>query len=75
MMGLSSRQVQAYHRQIGRLRAANDMRLLRIIRAPHLKPDAQNDLWRELQQEARGTPEKTITVSNNEELKHLLRRQ
>lgn len=73
MMSMTPRQIRAYHRQIERLQASRDLRLLRIVTAPHAGADHQKQVQRDLNQAARGEQPKEIVVSNNADLQRLLR--
>ena len=76
MMRLTSRQIVAYHRQIARLRAAADLRQLRLITAPHTSRDSIAQLQRELIRDVRGvTAEKPeMVIRNNAQLRSWLDR-
>lgn len=76
MMRLTSRQIVAYHKQIARLRAASELRQLRLLTAPHTSRDSISQLQRELIREARGEAEKSTekVIRNNAELRNWLNR-
>lgn len=51
MMQMSVRLMRAYHKQIGRLHAAEDLRSLRVTLASRMKPEQIDALIRELREE------------------------
>lgn len=70
MMRLTSRQIAAYHRQIERLRAYREMRLLRVQTAPN-SAESLRELQMDLTRAARGIePKKSdiVVISNQAEL-------
>lgn len=70
---MSPRKVRAYHRQIARLQAARDMRLLDVVTAPHVGIDFVKQLRRDLETKARGERKREIVITSNADLKKFLR--
>jgi len=60
MMKLSPRLFIAYHKQISRLEAGEDLRRLRLSCAPNLKQEALDGLQRDLTSTARGDSARII---------------
>jgi hypothetical protein len=58
MMCMTPRQTQAYHRQVDRLQATEDLRALDLLLAPHMSKDGREELVRSLMRRAR--PDKKV---------------
>lgn len=73
-MRLSVRQVKAFHRQIDRLDAAAELRMLSVVAAGFASGKSFSELARTLQERVRAEEEKPIVISNNAELKAWMNR-
>lgn len=72
-MRLTFRQIQAYFRQIPRLRAAQQLRAIEVASVPHMKAEDRKTLLRDLQRAARGEEEKpAVVIANNSDLKKFI---
>lgn len=70
---MTPRLTRAYHRQVARLEAAEDLRSLAISLAPHMKEGARRNLADTLRKRASGESDAPKLITSPEELSRFLR--